>query len=165
VTRLTSRLAIAATVIVLLPAIVFAGQGITVRYDPEKPDKKSAKVWLAYLLFRMAFREDQKLPIPAKEGEMIVPTFEEEVHARKNTAQVYRELKAKERDLQDSYWETISEVDRRGFMGAYVWTFLRRPQWPTAARPANLAAFEAWKKQALPKHKPQTYGWLEAGKP
>jgi hypothetical protein len=163
VTRLTSRLAITAAVVVLLPTITFAEQGITARYDPDKPDRKSAKVWLAYLLFRMAFREEHKLPIPAA-GE-IAPTFEEEVHARKNTAQVYRELKAKERDLQNSYWETISEVDRRGFMDAYVWTFLRCPQWPATARPANLAAFEAWKKQALPKHKAQTYGWLEAGKP
>lgn len=161
--RLTSRLATAAVVVVLLPAITFAAQGITVRYDPDKPNKTSAKIWLAYLVFRTAFHEEHELPIPAA-GE-IVPTFEEEVHARKSTVQVYRELKVKERDLKDPYWEILSEVNRRGFMAAYVWTFLRRKQWPATARPTNLAAFEAWKKQALPNHKAQTYGWLEAGKP
>jgi hypothetical protein len=162
VIRLTSRLAIAAVAVVLLPAIAFAAE-ITVRYDPDKPNKKSATIWLAYLVFRTAFHEEHKLPIPAA-GE-IAPTCEEEVQARKKAAQVYRELKEKDATLKDPYWETLSDVDRLGFMGAYVWTFLRRPQWPSPARPSNLAAFEAWKKRALPKHKPQTYGWLEAGKP
>jgi hypothetical protein len=138
-------------------------QAVDIRFDPDKPNKKSATIWLAYLVSRAAFHDEHKLPIPAA-GE-IVPTFEEEVHARKTTAQTYQELKAKDRDLGDPYWEALCDVNRRGFMPDYVWTFLRRPQWPSTARPANLAAFDAWKREALPKHKPQTYGRLEAGKP
>jgi hypothetical protein len=163
VIRPTSRIALAVAIAILFPALTFASQGITVRYDPDKPNKKSAAIWLAYLIFRTAYHDEHKLPIPPA-GE-VVPTFEEEIHARKNTAQTYRELKAKERDLKDPYWETLSEVDRRGFMPAYVWIFLRRKQWPATVRPSNLAAFEEWKKRALPNHKAQTYGWLEAGKP
>jgi hypothetical protein len=149
-------------VVVLLPAITFAVPTVQVRFDPDKPNKKSATIWLGYLISRLAFHEKHNLPIPPA-GE-IVPSFDEEWDARSSTTRLYRELKEKDAKLNDPYWETLSEVDRRGFMGAYVWTFLRRPQWPTTARPTNLAAFEAWKKQALPKHKPQTYGWLEAGK-
>jgi hypothetical protein len=163
VTRLTSRLAIAATVVVLLPAITFAAQAISVRFDPDKPNEKSAAIWLGYLIARVAYHDKHNLPIPPS-GE-IIPSFDEELDARKAATQIYRELKEKDAKLKDPYWETLSEVDRRGFLAAYVWTFLRRQQWPAVARPANLAAFEAWKNQALPKHKPQTYGWLEAGKP
>lgn len=136
---------------------------VEIRWDADKPSEKSAAIWLDYLMARVVYHEKHKLPIPPS-GE-IVPSFDEELDARGSATQIYRELKEKDAKLKDPYWETLSEVDRRGFMGAYVWTFLRRQQWPATARPANLAAFETWKKQALPKHKPQTYGWLEAGKP
>ena len=162
-TRLTSRLAIAALAVVLLPAITFGAPTIVVRFDPTKPNKKSATIWMGYLISRLAYHEKHKLPIPPS-GE-IVPSFSEELDARSSATLVYRELKEKDARLKDPYWETLSEIDRRGFMGAYVWTFLRRSEWPATACPANLAAFEAWKKQALPNHKAQTHGWLEAGKP
>jgi hypothetical protein len=149
--------------VVLLPTLTFAGQNIAVRFDPTKPNEKLATIWLGYLIARVAYHDKHNLPVPPS-GE-IVPTFSEELDARSSATQIYRELKEKDATLKDPYWETLCDVDRRGFMGAYVWTFLRRPQWPSAERPSNLAAFEAWKKQALPKHKAQTYGWLEAGKP
>ena len=162
-THLTSRLAIAALAVVLLPAITFGAPVIQLRFDPDKPNKKSAVIWLGYLMARVVYHEKHKLPVPPS-GE-IMPSFDEELDARSATVQIYRELKEKDAKLKDPYWETLSEVDHRGFMGAYVWTFLRRSEWPATARPANLAAFEAWKKQALPNHKAQTHGWLEAGKP
>jgi hypothetical protein len=136
---------------------------IEIRFDPDKPNEKSAAIWLGYLMARVVYHEKHKLPVPPS-GE-IVPSFSEELDARSSATQIYRELKEKDAKLKDPYWETLSDVDRRGFLGAYVWTFFRRPQWPATARPDNLVAFEAWKKQALPKHKAQTYGWLEAGKP
>jgi hypothetical protein len=146
-----------------LPTLTFAGENVAVRFDPTKPNEKSAAIWLGYLMARVVYHEKHKLPIPPS-GE-IIPSFDEELDARTSAAQIYRELKEKDAKLNDPYWEILSDVDRRGFMSAYVWTFLRRKQWPSTARPANLAAFETWKKQALPKHKAQTYGWLEAGKP
>ena len=135
---------------------------VEIRWDADKPNEKSAVIWLGYLMARVVYHDKHKLPIPSS-GE-IVPSFDEELDARSSATQIYRELKEKDAKLKDPYWETLSDVDRRGFMGPYVWTFLRRPARPSIARPANLAAFEAWKKQALPKHKAQTYGWLEAGK-
>jgi hypothetical protein len=136
---------------------------VVVRFDPDKPNPNSATIWLGYLVSRVAFREKHHLPMPAS-GE-IIPSFEEEVDARSSASQIYRELKAKDAKMKDAYWETISEIHRRGFMAAYVWTFHHRTEWRTAARPSNLAAFNNWKLRALPKHTPQTYGSLEAGKP
>lgn len=162
--RLTSRFGVIVVVAAILGlrSICIAAQPITVRFDPNKPNEKSAPVWLGYLLARVAYHEKHKLPIPAA-GE-IVPSLEEEVDARSAASQIYRELTAKDAKLKDAYWDALAEVDRRGFMAAYVWTFLRRQSWPASARPSNLAAFGTWKKQALPNHKPQTYGWIEAGK-
>jgi hypothetical protein len=135
---------------------------VVIRFDPDKPNRKSAVVWLGYLVARTAFHEEHKLPMPPS-GE-IRPSFAEEVHARKTAVQVYRELKAKDGQMRDAYWDVLSEVDQKGFMGAYVWIFLRRSEWPNSDRPHNLGLFEKWQKRALPNHQPQTYGWIEGGK-
>ena len=87
------------------------------------------------------------------------------MYARKTAAQGYRELKAKDSKMRDAYWEVLSQVSDKGFMDAYVWTFLRRPEWPSSDRPRNLAAFEQWKQRSIPNHQPQTYGSLEGEKP
>jgi hypothetical protein len=164
--RLFSRIGVA------IVSLSFAGHAVLeaakpsviLRWDPDKPGQKSAAIWLGYLTARVVFHEKHRLPMPASGGE-IIPTFEEELDARRTASQIYRELKENDSKLKDAYWEVLSEVDRRGFMGGYVWTFLRRKQWPATARPSNLAAFDSWRRQALPKHTPLTYGWLEAGKP
>jgi hypothetical protein len=141
----------------------FGAESISIRFDPDKPNVKSAPIWLGYLGARLVYHEKHKLPTPAS-GE-IIPSLGEEVDARTSASQIYRELKEKDAKLKDPYWEILSDVDRRGFMAAYAWTFLRRPQWPASDRPSNLATFEIWRKRALPNHKAQTYGWLEAGNP
>jgi hypothetical protein len=163
--RLPSRIGVATAIFSLATIALLraATPSVFMRFDPDKPNEKSAVIWLGYLSARVVFHDKHHLPMPVS-GE-IIPTFEEEVDARRTASQIYRELKEKDAKLKDAYWDTLSEVDRRGFMAAYVWTFLRRKQWPAAARPANLAAFEQWRRVALPKHAPQTYGSLEAGKP
>ena len=137
--------------------------GVILRYDPDKPNRQSSIVWLAYLVARTAYREKHHLPTPTH-GE-IVPSFGEEADARSTAAKTYGELKAKDPKLHDAYWEVLLEVERRQLMPAYVWTYVRRSAWPTSERPANLAAFDRWKEKALRNHRAETYGSLEAGKP
>jgi hypothetical protein len=148
--------------IVAIARIGLAAPTVVLRYDPDKPNRNSAVIWLGYLVSRTAFHKKHHLPIPGS-GE-IIPSFEEEVDARTTAARTYREFKAKDAKIKDSYWETLSEIERRGFVAAYAWTFLHRKEWPSSVRPANLAEFNAWKQRALPRHVPRTYGWLEAGK-
>lgn len=142
--------------------LALSAQEISIRFDPDKPNAKVAAIWLGYLMARVVYHEKHKLPVPAS-GE-IIPTLGEEVEGRSSASKIYRELKEKDAKLHDPYWEILSDVDRRGFMAAYAWTFLRRQPWPASERPANLSAFETWRKQALPNHRAQTYGWLEGGK-
>lgn len=107
---------------------------------------------------RAAYRDEHKQPLPSS-GE-IIPSFNEEISARTTAAQVYQELKAKDKGLHDSYWEILSLVKNKGFMDAYVWTYLRRSEWQSMEKPKNLSAFQEWSKLSLKGHKPQTYGSL-----
>ena len=141
---------------------LLAEPGITARYDPDKPNRKTAFFWLAYLVARMAYHEEHKLPIPPA-GE-IIPPFEEEVSGRRMAIGAYRDFKKTDSALRDPYWESMAGVEAAGFLAPYVWTFHRRREWPRSKQPRNLAAFDAWRRTALKHHTPQTYGWLEGNK-
>lgn len=142
-----------------LPAVCSAKEpGVAIQFDPNTPNKKMAAIWLGYLLARAAYRLEHKLPLP--ESGVILPSFPEEVDARTGAAQIYQELKEKDKRLHDTYWETLSQIKAKGFMNAYVWTYLRRPNWPKSQEPRNLAAFQNWSRSLLKNHKPVTYGSL-----
>jgi hypothetical protein len=85
--------------------------GVAVNWDPHHPNDKVAAIWMAYLVVRCSYRLEHKIPLP-QSGE-IVPTFDEEVFARQTAAQTYRNLKTKDKDLHDDYWETLSEIDEK----------------------------------------------------
>lgn len=139
-----------------LPAVCRAKEpGVAIQFDPNTPN---AEIWLGYLISRTAYRLKHKLPLP--ESGIIVPGFDEEVDARTGTAQMYQELKEKDKRLHDTYWETLSQIKAKGFMNAYVWTYLRRPSWPKSQQPRNLAAFQNWSSSLLKNHKAVTYGAL-----
>ena len=142
--------------VMLLPLRGLAKEpDIAIQFDPNTPN---AAVWLGYLLSRVAYRTKHKLPVA--ESGVIVPTFDEEVDARTGAATIYQELKEKDKGLRDGYWETLSQVKSRGFMNAYVWTYLRQARWPVSQQPKNLAAFQAWSRSNLKNHKAITYGAL-----
>ena len=130
---------------------------IAVEIDPSL-DTKTMAMWLAYLLAREEYHTKHTLPLPSS-GE-IIPSFDEEVSARNTAVQIYTELKEKDKQLHDDYWEALVQIRAKGFMEAYVWTYLRRPEWPKEKQPANMAAFENWRNANLKNHKPQTVGRL-----
>lgn len=131
---------------------------IAIQFDPNRPNQKVATIWLGYLMARAAYHWEHKLPAPA--SGTIIPTFAEEAYARDAAAEIYQELKQKEKGLHDNYWETLSQIRKKGFMNAYVWTYLRRPNWPKSQQPRNLAAFQNWSSSLLKNHKAETYGAL-----
>jgi hypothetical protein len=133
-------------------------RGIAIEWDPRESAEGAGAIWLGYLIARTAYRDKHKLPLPAS-GE-IIPTFAEETSARSDAATVYQELKAKDKKTYDPYWEQVVKVVVKGFMPAYVWTYLRRPSWPEREAPGGLEAFEHWRGSALKGHKPQTHGRL-----
>ena len=77
-------------VVALRTALIAAESNIAVEWNP---DETANPVWLGYLISRNLFHEKHKLPLPAS-GE-IIPNFVEEVTARSDALQIYKELKAK----------------------------------------------------------------------
>jgi hypothetical protein len=145
--------------LIFLPSLSFAkDKDFTVVVDSRLPDDGSTTVWLGYLLARAKYRKDHKVPLPAS-GD-IASSFQEEVYARAFAAQMYQEWKAEHKGWSESYWETLSEIKAKGFMDAYVWTFLRSPNWPDGQRPGDLSAFQNWSRSLLKNHKPETHGSL-----
>jgi hypothetical protein len=147
------------TAVWLPPSGLAKEPGVAIQFDPNTPN---APIWLGYLMARAAYRIEHKLPLP--ESGSIFSTFEEEIQARTSAAQIYQELKEKDKGLHDSYWETLSPIKSKGFMNAYVWTYLRQASWPESQQPKNLSAFQAWSRSHLKNHKAITYGGLAVEK-
>jgi hypothetical protein len=132
--------------------------GFTVVIDEKLTDEGSTTVWLGYLLARAKYREDNKVPLPGA-GE-IIPSFQEETYARAYAAQIYQEWKGEHRGWSNSYWETLSDIKAKGFMDAYVWTYLRQAGWSKSEQPKNLDAFRTWGRSLLNNHRAETHGAL-----
>jgi hypothetical protein len=132
--------------------------GFRIEIDPQLPDTGSTTVWMGYLLARAKYREDHKIPLPSS-GE-IVPSFQEEVYAREYGERIYQEWKGENKSWSEPYWELLSEIKTKGFLEAYVWTYLRRPNWPERDQPQNIATFQSWSNSVLKNHKVQTHGSL-----
>jgi hypothetical protein len=144
---------------ILLPLLCSAKEsGVAIQFDPNVPDKRRAAIWLGYLLARATYRDEHKLPMP--ESGVLLPTFDEEVYARTTAAQIYQEVKDKDKSLRDTYWETLTQIKSKGFMNAYVWTYLHQANWPASQQPKNLPAFQAWSRSHLKNHRAMTYGAL-----
>lgn len=159
--RTVSAIAALALVVPILSTPAYASErskGIDIRYDSNTPDSKTSKLWLAYLIMRTSYHEEHKLPIPSS-GE-VIPTFDEEVFARRAAITAYRTFR-QEDGLRDRYWQTVSEVEAMGFLEPYVWSFHHRAQWNTKP-PPKLRDFSLWRRSHLKDHVPQIYGWLEA---
>ena len=134
------------------------GASIAIQVDPASASESAMPIWLGYLMERQVYHIQHNLPLPAS-GE-IQPSFDEEVSARNGAVQIYKELKEKDKGLHEAYWETLSQIKAKGFMKAYVWTYLRRREWPNSQKPGNLEEFQVWSRVNLRNHKPQTVGRL-----
>lgn len=127
-----------AVLISICASSAFAKQKeILIEVDSNAPTNKFT-IWLGYIMERADYHEKHNLPLPSS-GE-IIPSLQEEASARNFAVRIYQNLKEKDRHLRDGYWETLAQVKAKGFMNAYVWTYLRRPDWPKNQEPKNLAA-------------------------
>jgi len=144
---------------ILLPTLCTAKEpNVTLLLDPKAgADWKTTAVWYGYVLARAKYRKGHKLPTP--ESGTVSPVLDEEVYARELAVQIYQELKNENNGYFDAYWETLLQIKSKGFMGAYVWTYLHQASWPRS-RPQNLSAFQAWTFSHLKGHKATTLGAL-----
>ena len=131
---------------------------IAVEVDPTGPEKEGA-VWLAYVLARARYVGEHIASYPRQIGP-ITPLFEEEVEARSTVAEIYEELRAKDRELDVPYFNDLVRVAKGGFVREYVWHYLRQPAWKQVPADLKMEPFEAWRRTNLAEHKAIARGRL-----
>lgn len=138
---------------------VFVKNGVTdgnsFSVPPEAMQSKDPIIhsWIAYSLARSTCQIAIGGDNPAR-----VHSFECELRSRKILVQAWQKHKANvdvSAAATDVYLDDLSGVSDDGYLYEYVWTYLRRDDWPTPGR-LQLADFKRWKQSALAQHKPQT---------
>ena len=114
--------------------------------------EQAAAIWLAYLRYRVQWRLEHG-PVPAPGG--VIPTFDEEVAARTETARTYERLGVSAPETQ--YFEDLLAVADAALMREYCWTYLRQYNWsePDAL---DLPRFKVLQRNKLNGHVVQTSG-------
>jgi len=142
------------------PMTIAGQRNVAISFDDRRlPGTKAGKVWIAYGVMRLKYREDNQIPLPAV-GD-VRPGFAEEVFARSQAVKVYLDLKGSDPGWTDGYWEALRTVEAAGYMAAYVWTHHHRHDWPHSEKPAELAKFRKWQKKKLKKHLPESHVILQ----
>ena len=117
-------------------------------------------VWLVYLMKRAKWHE---LDNECGDTEtVVVPSFDEECHARAATLKTYRALREGDPQLDVPYFNDLSKVADAGFLREYVWIYLHQPSWQQTPNGLNVAEFDQWRASNLRNHTPQTEGSIKA---
>ncbi|MDH3647535.1 MAG: hypothetical protein OER80_12265 [Gammaproteobacteria bacterium] len=109
------------------------------------PDTRS---WVAYSLGRSTCQLAVGGDNPARNN-----SFDCELKARKILVRSW--LEQSRAESEDAYLDALTEVSNAGFLGEYVWFYLRRADW-TAPDDLQMERFEAWRREQLRGHKVTT---------
>jgi tetratricopeptide (TPR) repeat protein len=88
----------------------------------------------------------------------VTPSFQEELAARTAALDVYRELKGKNTQPDNAYFDDLGMVADNSFLAEYVWTYLHQPQWGAPPENLRLVAFMLWRAEHLTQHLVVTKG-------
>lgn len=117
-------------------------------------------IWLTYLMKRAKWHE---LDNDCGDTEtVVVPSFDEECHAREAILKTYRALREGDPPLDVPYFNDLSNVAGAGFLREYVWIYLHQPSWQEMPNSLNVAEFDHWRESNLSNHTPQTEGSIKA---
>jgi len=108
-------------------------------------------IWLIYANTRASYAEKHREKIVMDERG-VVPSFDDELAARKEAVRFYKHMKTKKPEFNEAYWEGVAKASDAGFIEEYVWTFLSRPGWPDADKPKRLPEFKAYQERELRGH-------------
>jgi hypothetical protein len=134
---------------------VFAGNdriGYALELDSTLPDYINA-AWLGYLMERQIYIREHANQYTLSPG-IVIPTFDEEVEARRTMAQIWKELKEKDRGRKDRYLDELVPVHEADFMREYVWTYLKQRSWSIQPKNLRLKEFSQWQQLHLQGHQP-----------
>lgn len=137
-----------------------AGQlTVSVLWDDAMTNKQ-AGVWMGYLFARVQYVSDHARDYPNVPG-IVQARFEEEVHARGEAVEIYRDIRTRKPEMANEYFDALERVHAAGFMREYVWHYLKQPEWSAPAGTLRASEFQAWSAQHIPNHRAETRGRIK----
>jgi tetratricopeptide (TPR) repeat protein len=134
------------------------GVSVQVEVDPTQGDSE-ASLWLGYLMARVVYIDSHEAAYDWKPG-IVTPAFDEELAARADVVQIYRELQQKDAKLNVAYFEELGRVADESFLGEYVWTYLHQAGWGSPPATLHLVSFMHWRAEHLARHAVLTKGGI-----
>lgn len=129
--------------------------GLSPDFFEAKTSEAAKMLWLIYANSRVTYAESHRSDVLLEE-QRVVPSFTEELSARRETVGLYRKMKKEKPQITDPYWDQIDGIEAAGFLDEYVWIFLRRPSWSSGQEPKRLAEFAEYRKAELQGHRAET---------
>jgi len=116
-------------------------------------DPVEASTWFSYAAeFLRVSRETAGAMPPC--GGVVEPRFSTELAARRAAL---RDYLARDPSLRNSeYFSLLARIDAAGFLGEYVWHYLRGPTEVEAPAGLDLEGFESFRARELLQHTPKT---------
>lgn len=142
-----ARVTLACALCVSIVSALSAKVSIIVNSSLLFSDPTLASCALIYLGGRAEYYETHPGQLPAP-GNVIPPSFGDELIGFEHTIEHTRELKAKKEEIP-KYWEKMSAVEEAGFLKEYLVVF--RNKQPTAEERTKLKIddFKTWAKKHL----------------
>ena len=131
---------------------------VSVLWDDAMTNKQ-AGVWMGYLFARVQYVSQHAPQYPNSPG-IVAPKFDEEVHARSEAVEIYRDIRARKPEMASEYFNALERVHAAGYMREYVWRYLKRPEWTQPAAQLRDQEFERWTREHLPGHQVETRGQI-----
>lgn len=131
---------------------------VAVQWDPATP-RAERQLWAAYLYTRAALvaAESEQTALPLGEH---TASFDEELRGRLIAVHLYQQLRHANPTFRSAYFADLANVEGAGYLREYVWRYLREPAW-TQPDGLRLRAFDAWRRQHLRHHVPETFGRID----
>jgi len=99
---------------------------VSVLWDDAMTNQQ-AGVWMGYLFARVQYVSDHAPEYPNVPG-IVQARFAEEVHARSEAVEIYRDLRARKPNMANDYFDELERVYAAGFMSEYVWHYLKHTE-------------------------------------
>ena len=127
--------------------------------DSELDPASESAFWLRYCLLRLKYRKDNNLGFDLLIGEEAIPTFKEELAARRGLLKDFDAIQDSLSEATRTATAEMAKAESEGFLREYVWELLRQEGWEEPAE-LKLEEFKGWAKDNLTSTEPLTHSTL-----
>lgn len=127
--------------------------------DSELENASEGAFWLKYALERFTYRKDNQLPFDLLIGEEAIPTYKEELAARRALLKDFDDIQDSLSDATRTAIKQMVAVEAEGFLREYVWEYLHQEGWEEPAE-LKLQEFKNWAEKEITGHKAPTHSIL-----